>query len=46
MASASWERMIFYIDQWSTGVVALATSAHQGCRIVTLLQIFVKRFSN
>ena len=42
MASASGERMIFYKDSWSTDVVALAASAHQGCRIVTLLQPFVK----
>ena len=45
MASASWERMIFYKDQWSTYVVALVASAHQSCRIVPLLQPFVKRFA-
>ena len=45
MASASGERMIFYKDQWSTYVVALAASAHQGRCIVPLLQPFVKRFS-
>ena len=39
---ASWERIIFYKDQWSTDVVALAASAHQGRCIVTLLQQFVK----
>ena len=44
MALASWERMIFYNQQRATDPVPLAASAYQGCRIVTLLQPFVKRF--
>ena len=35
--------MIFYIDQQKTDRISLANSAHQVCRIVTLLQQFVKR---
>jgi hypothetical protein len=42
MASASGERMIFYKDQWSRDMVALAASAHQGRCIVPLLQPVVK----
>ena len=40
------ERMIFYNKQQTTDPVALATLAYQGCRIVPLLQPFVKRFSS